>query len=628
MGKHTIIHLVLCAVIVLTGCASGSTDAVVATATAMEAAPAQVVVTEETQGEKLSVFSDRDLDASYSEADSVAVILSGDSIACDSSSVEVSGNTATIQKEGTYLLSGTLNDGTILIDVDKADKVQLVLNGVTMHSEASAPIYIRQADKVFVTLAEGTSNSLSNGGSFTPDGDTNVDSIIFSKEDLTLNGSGTLSITSPGGHGIVSKDSLRITGGAYSMDVSGHGLCGKDEISIAAGNFDIIAGQDGIHAENSDDTDAGTVYIESGVFSITAEGDGIGASGSCRILDGEYRITTGGGSETVQQNTADPSFDKGQRGGNRPADTMSSLSQQTEKAGRGAGGRGTMGSGKGMDRMNPSQEPMGGQETPASPEQTDTVSAKGIKAAEMTIDGGTFQVDSADDGLHANGNLIIRGGTMEITSGDDGIHGDETLTILSGSISITESYEGMEGQHIQILGGDITLTATDDGLNAAGGKDSSGFGRWGDSFTQSGDTPSIAISGGNVNITASGDGIDANGTLEITGGMVSVSGPTYGDTSVLDYDMTGTITGGTFIGTGASAMTQIFSDHTQGVLTVKVGTQSAGAKITLTDSGGNTILSYTPELDFEIVILSTPEIQPGASYTLHIGETSQTAVAS
>lgn len=128
------------------------------------------------------------------------------------------------------------------------------------------------------------------------------------------------------------------------------------------------------------------------------------------------------------------------------------------------------------------------------------------------------------------------------------------MTIVSGAIHITESYEGIEGQHVVIQGGEITLTATDDGLNAAGGIDGSGFGKRGDTFAQSGETPSIVISGGSVDVTAFGDGIDANGTLEITGGTVTVSGPAYGDTSVLDYDISGTITGGTFIGTGASSM--------------------------------------------------------------------------
>ena len=149
----------------------------------------------------------------------------------------------------------------------------------------------------------------------------------------------------------------------------------------------------------------------------------------------------------------------------------------------------------------------------------------------------------------------------------------------------------------------------------------------GDTFTQSGDTPSVVISGGTVNVTASGDGIDANGTLDITGGTVTVSGPTYGDTSVLDYDISGTISGGTFLGTGASSMAQTFSKSGQGVISVNVGNQSAGTEISLKNSDGTVILSHTPKLDFEIVIISSPAIKSGESYTLQVGNMTQSFTA-
>ncbi|MDO5545110.1 MAG: carbohydrate-binding domain-containing protein [Eubacteriales bacterium] len=619
-----ILSLILCAALLLSGCASGS-EAAVATVTVGETAPTVVSVEETAQAEETDVFSDRDLNASYSESGSIAITLNGSSISSDSSSVAVSGTTATIQKAGTYLLSGTLENGSIVVDAEKADKIQLILGGVSIYSEASAAIYVRQADKVFVTLADGTQNSLSNSGTFEADGDTNIDAVIFSKDDLTLNGNGTLSITSPGGHGIVSKDSLRLTGGTYTIDAASHGLSGKDEISIAAGSFTIAAGKDGIHAENSDDADAGTVYLENGTYRITAEGDGISASGSCRIVDGDYAITAGGGSENAQHSSSNQGFAGGQRGGNRPDDAMQQNGQSFPEWG--GDKKGGMGGGKGMDRMNPAKEPANGQDFAPPAEETETVSAKGIKAGSLTIAGGSFTIDSADDGLHANGDLTLWGGTLEIASGDDGIHADETVTTVSGTVSITESYEGIEGQHVEIQGGEITLTATDDGLNAAGGRDGSGFGMRGDSFTQSGDTSSIVISGGTVYVTASGDGIDANGTLEITGGTVTVSGPTYGDTSVLDYDQSGTISGGTFIGTGGSSMAQTFSGGTQGVISVKVGTQSGGTEITLTDSSGTVLFSCTPALGYEIVIFSSPEIQSGGSYTLNVGGSAQTVTA-
>ena len=626
MKKHKVVSLLLCLSMALTACGAASTEQT-QTVTPAASSPAQTVPaaqtsekTEETVG--ASVFTNRDMDASYSEMESIAIVLNGNDISCSSGNVSVSGSTVTISKEGTYVLSGTLEDGSIIVDTDKSEKVQLVLNGVSIHSQTSAPIYVRQADKVFVTLAAGTQNSLGSGGSFTADGDTNIDAVLFSRDDLTLNGSGLLSITSPGGHGIVSKDSLRIAGGSYALDVSGHGLSGQDEVSIAGGTFDIVAGKDGIHAENSEDADAGFVYLENGTYRITAGGDGISASGSCQIVDGDYTITTGGGSETVQRTASSQGFGRGQFGGSVPTDRPQFDAQSMPE--RGAGGKGGMG-GKGMDRMN--QMPANDQNIAVPVEETDTESTKGIKAGSLTIEGGSFHADSADDGLHANGNLTVQGGTLELASGDDGIHADETVTILSGTIRITDSYEGIEGQHIYIQGGDITLNATDDGLNAAGGMDGSGFGRRSDTFTTSGDTSSIVISGGSVRITASADGIDANGTLEITGGTVIVSGPTFGDTAVLDFDRSGTISGGTFVGTGSASMAQTFSSSTQGVISVNAGSQNAGTKITLTDSSSSVILSHTPELDFEVVILSSPAIQPGESYTLSVGNTTQNVTA-
>ena len=631
MKKQAIISLLLCGALMLGGCG----EAVQKTASPAAAGETAAVFTSaaeetvENETLEISVFSDRDLDPSYSLKDSVSIALNGKEIVCDSSTVEVSGTTATIREAGTYLLSGVLEDGSIIVDGSETDKIQLVLNGVSIHSTSFAPVYVRQADKVFITLAEGTVNTLSGAGSFDADGEVNVDAVIFSREDLTLNGSGSLAITSPGGHGIVSKDSLRVTGGTYAIDAASHGLSGKDEVSIADGSFDITAGKDGIHAENSEDTEKGTVCITGGDYRITADGDGISASGSCRILDGTFSITAGGGSENASQHTS--GFPGDRMKNNRPADGASEATRQGDSSrnfpDREPGRKGgSPESGSGIGQMQPPQGNMSSLGLAVEAEET-TVSTKGIKASDLTIYGGTFHVDTADDGFHSNGDLTVWDGTLEIASGDDGLHADGTGTILAGSIIITESYEGIEGQHVCISGGNITLTASDDGLNAAGGMDGSGFGRLTDTFTQSADTPSIVISGGTVRIMASGDGIDANGSLEITGGDVTVCGPIQGDTSVLDYDLSGVITGGTFIGTGASAMAQTFSGSSQGVISVNAGTQRAGTEITLTGSDGRLLLSCTPEQDFQVVILSSPDIWQGESYTLTIGEQSGTFTA-
>lgn len=599
------------------------------------------------------IFSDRDYETGYEESKSVKIQLNGDSASNSSQAVQVSGSTVTITKEGTYILSGNLDDGMVVIDTDQSEKVQLVLDNVSIHSETCAPIYIPQSDKVFLTLADGSKNTLSNGGTFTAMDENNIDAVIFSKEDLTLNGSGSLTVTSPAGHGIVSKDSLKITGGNYDVDCASHAISGKDDVCITGADFQIVSGKDGIRAENSDDASLGYIYIQSGNMQISAEGDGISASSSLLIEDGSFDITAGGGNENASAHHSESwggfyggdgqhRDGEGKRGGLPPnmdndqknMDEMPPGTSETIKMEEVPSGMvETLKMEEVPSNMGDAPQDMDEGSSGTAETSSDSSSMKGIKAsASFEIQGGDFNIDSADDAFHSNASMAIHGGNFEIASGDDAFHADETLAVQDGTIHITKSYEGLEGEHVNLSGGDITLTASDDGLNAAGGTDSSGntggrdgmFGR-GMSSSSGG---SITISGGKLAITASGDGIDANGTLEITGGDITVSGPTQGDTATLDFDQSGTITGGTFIGTGASGgMAQTFSDSEQGVITADVGNQSAGTKIQLSDSDGNTIFTCTPDLDFAFVICSSPDIASGESYTLTVGSSSNEITA-
>ncbi|MDE6566867.1 MAG: carbohydrate-binding domain-containing protein [Lachnospiraceae bacterium] len=621
------------------------------------------------------IFSDRDYETTYDENSSITIQLKGNSAACSSKAVQISDGTVTITEEGTYILSGTLDDGMIIVNADKSDKIQLFLNNVTIHSKSCAPIYVLQSDKVFITMADGSTNTLSNGGSFTAIDENKIDAVIFSKEDVTLNGAGTLVVTSPAGHGIVSKDSLKITSGSYDINCSSHAISSKDDVCITNSDFTITSGKDGIHAENADDASKGYVYIQSGTLHISAEGDGISASSCLQIEDGSFVIKAGGGSVNAAAHNSDswggfqgggrhgggpkdgnmPGGKGGQSDGNMPegrggkmdkgnrrngtmpenkdsSDTADSSKDNITTLGSTNDSSNTTDSSKdNMIALSSTNNSSGSSDT--TDDSNDSTSMKGIKAsADLLINGGEFIMDSADDSFHSNGSATVNGGTFQIASGDDAFHADDTLTVTAGTINISESYEGLEGMHINISGGDITLTASDDGVNAAGGTDSSGntggrdgmFGHGGSSSNGS-----ITISGATLNITASGDGIDANGSLDITGGNITVCGPTQGDTATLDYDTTGTVSGGTFIGTGASGrMSQTFSDSKQGVITANVGNQSAGTKIQLSDSKGNTLITHTPDLDFALVILSSPDIISGETYTLTIGTSSSEFTAS
>lgn len=568
--------------------------------------------TNSTEESNKEMFTDRDRNPAYDAASAVAITLSGSAAAATSDAVKITGSTVKLTEAATYIVSGTLDDGMLVVDAPKDAKVQIVFAGASITSKTYAPLFALQADKVFVTLAEGTENTLTGGESFTAIDDNNIDGVVYAKTDLTFNGTGSLTVTSPGGHGIVCKDDLVITGGNFAISSASHAIDANDSVRISGGNITADAGKDGIHAENSDDASLGFVYISGGNFKAEAEGDGISAGSYLQITGGDFDVTAGGGSEN---------------GGK----------QSSEGYGGFGGGFGGMGGGMGGKPQRP-----GGRaattttetaETTESTENTESTSMKGLKAGtDLKISGGSFKIDSADDGVHSNGSLYLENGTFTVATGDDGFHAEDTLDIAGGTVTITECYEGLEALHIKVSGGDITLTASDDGLNAAGGTDQSGLGgrdngmfggmpggHGGMGGGMSSGNGSIVISGGKLNITASGDGVDANGTLEITGGYTTVCGPTQGDTATLDYDKTGTISGGTFIGTGASGMAQTFSDSEQGVIAVQVGSAAAGTQIKLTDGKGNVILTHTPALGYNVVILSSPDMKKGETYNLTVG---------
>ena len=549
------------------------------------------------------MFSKRDTKTDYDSDKAVTIKLSGNSATASSETVKISGSKVTITQEGTYVISGKLNDGMIVVNAPDTAKLQLVLNGAEITSKTSAALYIIEADKVFVTTAEGSENALSNGGSFKAVDDNNIDGAVFSKQDLTFNGNGKLTVTSPAGHGVVCKDDLVITSGTYTVNCASHGLDANDSVRIINATLKIDSGKDAIHAENSDDASLGFIYIASGTIKAEAEGDGISAGAYMQIEDGAIDLLVGGGSENSSKEHSD-NFG-GFMGGGKPGGMRFS-------------------------------------ETALSTAATDesSTSMKGLKAQSgLLISKGNITINSADDSIHSNSFVTINGGNLKITSGDDAIHAEETLTVTAGKIDISESYEGLEALHIDVQGGDIKLKASDDGLNAAGGADQSGTvggrdGMFGGGFGGMGGRPgggghgggmsyssngSIKISGGTLYINSSGDGLDANGTLEISGGYTTVVGPTQGDTATLDYDKSGIITGGTFIGTGAKGMAQSFSDSEQGVIAISVGNQSAETQIVLKDLKGNTIVEHKPELDFAVVIISTPEIQKGKKYSITIG---------
>ena len=460
------------------------------------------------------MFTDADREIGYSEADCETITLADDSSTSSSKYVTIDGNTVTITKEGYYIVSGSLSDGQLQVAVSDSEKVHIILNGASITNSSSAAIYIKTADKVFITTANGSENTLEVTGDYVAIDDNNIDAVIFSKSDVTLNGAGSLTVKADYGHAIVSKDDLKITSGTYDISAPKSAVDGKNSVRIGGGTISITSDKDAVHSEDEDDDTHGFIYVSDGDITIKSGTDGFDA------------MTT------------------------------------------------------------------------------------------LTVVGGTFNIDAGDDGMHADGTTSISGGT----------------------INITNSYEGIEGHIINISGGTISVTSSDDGLNASGGNDQSGFkGPEAQSDTDtfatssaSGDTttPELTISGGELTINASGDGIDSNGDLTITGGTITVYGPTDDGNGALDYGEQGTatISGGTLMCSGSSGMAESFSsDSSQcSILYGLDSSVSAGTTVTLKDSSGNTILSFTPEKTFNCLNLSSPDIKSGETYTLVVGSTEYT----
>lgn len=244
-------------------------------------------------------FTDRDKDVGYGEY--TELVLSDEEILADGEAL--SGENAaggiqvsqeehivTITEEGVYLLSGTLSDGQIIVDAEDTAKVQLVLDNVDIHCENHAAMWIKSADKVFLTLADGSENVVSDGGQAdteaSGDEHADADGAIFSKADLTIQGTGSLTVNGNYKHGIVSKDDLVITGGNLNVTAVENCLAGKDAVKIADGTINLKADQHAIKAKNEDDTQQGNVYLEGGSITASAVEDGINATGSI-VMNGE-----------------------------------------------------------------------------------------------------------------------------------------------------------------------------------------------------------------------------------------------------------------------------------------------------------------------------------------------------
>lgn len=535
-------------------------------------------------------FTDREKSGSYKASEAVKITLNKTTATVSGSGAKADGSTITITEEGVYIVRGTLEDGQIIVNASDSDKVQIVLDGVHINCETNAAIYVREADKVFITLAENSSNTLGDGNEYTQIDDNTVDSVIFSKSNLVCNGTGSLTIEADYKHGIVSKDDLVITGGTYKIAAADNGITAKDQIKILNGSFDIDAANSAVKAKNTDDAELGNIYIAGGIFTIEAEQDGFHATGSIVVDDG-----------TITVNSGDDGF-------HAELDTVIH---------------------GGTILVEKSNE--------------------GLEGKRVVVNGGDITINASDDGINAansgdDGVNAINPGANAVGSGDDdsnaaSSNNDSSAAVNSGDDgSISGEADGKEPQQMPPdteNGSDMQPSQDFDPENApSDGNAPQNFDPG--NAPSDGDAPQkmqggpggggnselyIKITGGTLTVSADGDGLDSNGGLLVTGGTTIVYGPTSDGDSALDYDGSAIATGGTLAAIGSAGMTESFSeDSTQPVITYYcTETQSAATTITLTDSDGSALFTIAPEKAYASIVFTCSEMKLDATYTLTAG---------
>ena len=471
-------------------------------------------------------YSNRDLDASYDATQATYITLADNASSAETnahesaSGVSISGNDVTITQAGTYVLNGNLTDGCVYVNIDEEEKCQLVLNGVSISNSDGPCIYVMAADKTFITLADGTQNTLVDGADYVLDEEEEPTATIFSKDDLTLNGTGALNITGNYRHAVRSKDDLVITGGAYVINAVEDALSGKDCLKICGGTFDITCGEDALKSTNDSEEGRGFVTIDGGDFTISAGDDAVHAETLMRITAGTVDVLT---------------------------------------------------------------------------------CYEGYEGAVVRIDGGTTSIVSSDDGINAANGSLSEGGMPMGGGGRGGAGGPD-----AGAGDIAGASEAAGAGDDADAG---AVPGVSEGTSAGAS------------------TCKVVVTGGTTYVSAGGDGVDSNGSVEVSGGVLMVEGPTSNADSFFDYDSSATITGGTVLMVGSTGMAQSFSGGTQ-AFAMASASGSAGQTVILQDAQGNEVASFAATKNFQVVLASAHAAAGGDTLTVKIGSTETALTAS
>lgn len=532
------------------------------------------------------------------------ITLMGGTASVSGNGVTVSGNTVTVTEKGTYRVTGALT-GQLIVDVPEDKKVTLVLDGVQIASDSACPLLILSSPKKTVLELTGD-NIVTDTRAASALGEYNA--AIWSRDDLTISGSGTLAVSSGAGSGISSKDDIELEGGNVTVSAEGVGVKGTDSVTVTAGVLSVTAGGDGIKSTQEEKDGKGFVAVSGGVIDIECGGDGISAATGVTVSGGHVSVVAGGGAEKAAAHTENNRW-------SRSAETDSGTSR------------------------------------------------KGVKSdGGLLITDGVLELDCADDALHCAGTLQVDGGIITATTGDDALHSDSQLIINDGEITVF-CHEGLEAPRVTVNGGNIAITAEDDGINAAGedidyapdslpaaaesvtppdgiplplpggmtppgGQPGAAPSRWGGMGMPggfgAGDTvgdtsASITINGGTVFIDAGGDGLDTNGTAEMNGGMLIIAGPVNAMNGAIDYEVSFNMNGGILAAAGAAGMSRHISDTSAqpGVFLNVSG--DAGTYVQLLREDGTPILGYLARKPFDCMVFSCPEITLNGTYSVLTG---------
>ena len=515
------------------------------------------------------IVTDRDLEGTWEEDGATKISLSDDGCAVDGAGAVADGTTVTITAGGTYVLTGQMSAGQVVVNAD-GEKVQLVLDGASVTSTDSAAILVRAAKKVWLTLADGTQNKIATSGSFAEDDEYSIDGAVWCKSDLTINGTGALTVSSAEGHGIVCKDELALVSGDVEVEAARHAVQAQDAACVVAGTWSLTAGTDGIHCGDDDDAEKGSVLIVGGTVSIDAASDGVDAANVLEVDGGEVTVSAG---------------DDG---------------LHSERALQVDGGTVTV-----------------------------SKSYEGLEGSTVTVNGGVIDVTSSDDGVNAAGDPT---GDSSAEAADAGASGPETAAGQPGDpmgggqapAGDGRAPEDADAQAPtstgQVPAGSGGQVPADAGGQAPADPGGQAPGAGGDMDYDS--TAQVTINGGKLTIQAGGDGIDSNGDLTVTRGETYVFGPASDGDGSLDFAGAGTITGGVVMCAGSSGMAQNFGDaSTQGSMLVSASGQ-AGDAIQLVDEDGNVVASCEARTSYSCVLVSAPGVESGKTYTLSCGDAS------